>query len=97
MCDTNIRYRYYFQIFLVVDFSGATDELIDQTNAFGLTVSTATMKRLTQSELDTHNSALSYIGSCTATGQKCNLSDLHEKPHIHLGESNFPTKLVQNG
>ena len=78
-------------------FTGLTLEAMDQLQELGLTVSSKSLTNLLKVEASRRDDAANLIKESTENGVEINLAELQLTPHIHLGKSNFPTRLIDNG
>jgi hypothetical protein len=76
---------------------GLTLEAIDELQMFGMTLSKVSLNAVLKVEENKFDEAPKYIKSSTEQGKEIDLEKLEESPHIHLGESNFPTTVISNG
>ena len=76
---------------------GLTLEAIDQLQHGGVTVSSTSLTNLLKVEELKCWDAAELIKSSTEQHLDLNLDELQRTPHIHLGESNYPTQIIDNG
>ena len=78
-------------------YSGLTVEAIDQLQHGGLTVSGKALSQLLKVEESRCLAAAELIKKSTEQQLDIDVEELKRTPHIHLGESNYPTQIVDNG
>ena len=84
--------------FFVLNYiSGLTIEAIDQLQHGGLTVSSKALNQLLKVEESRCLAAAELIKKSTEQQLDIDVEELKRTPHIHLGETNYPTQIVDNG
>ena len=72
-------------------------DAISQLQQIGLTIGKTSLNTLLKVEMEKCEDAARLIKTTTEKGEELDLEEMSRLPHIHLGESNFPTRTIDNG
>ena len=70
---------------------------IDQLQYTGLTVGKSSLKLILENETQIYDAVPALLKEAVKAGTPVNLAAVEKLPHLHLGESNFKTRIVKNG
>ena len=62
-----------------------------------MTIGRTTLKKILANEMKLFNAVPVMLKQAVKDGTSIDLTAVQKLPHLHLGESNFKTKIIKNG